>query len=71
MGGISSFFSSKPPRSKAQVFQDTLGAEADARAIKAEKDKKKRAALKLAQLATGAGGLFSDAPTGKRKLFGN
>ncbi len=71
MGGIGSFFSSKPRKSKAQIFQETLTTEADARALKAEKDKKKRAALKLAQLATGAGGIFSDAPTGKRKLFGN
>ncbi len=43
----------------------------NARKQKAEDDKKKSAALKLAQIATGAGGILKEAQTAKKKLLGN
>ncbi len=68
-GGLAGVFNK--PKSQARIRNDTLIDEANARAIKAEDEKKKKAALKLAQLTTGAGGVLSDAPTGRRTLLGN
>ncbi len=67
LGGLVSMFTKSPKQKRA----DTLASELQARADKAEKDKKKKAALKLAQLATGSGGLLTDADTANKKLFGN
>ncbi len=76
MGGIASIFSpSKPKRqytppvvkTASQVATD----EAAARKAKKEDEKRKGIAFKLAQIATGAGGILSDAPTSRKKLFGN
>ncbi len=68
MGSVLSIFKPKPkkPRlapkapTKSKV---TSGAEAE--------DKQKRAALKLALISSGAGGVFSTAKTTKKKLLGN
>ncbi len=67
MGGIASIFSSKPkPRTAAMIITD------DTAARRAKDDeKRKKMAFKLAQLATGAGGIFSEASTSKKKLLGN
>ncbi len=76
MGGIASIFSpSKPKRYTPPVVQKTASEiatdEAAARRAKKEEEKRKGIAFKLAQIATGAGGILSDAPTNRKKLFGN
>ncbi len=43
----------------------------NARKKKADEDLKKSAALKLAQIATGAGGILKEATTARKKLLGN
>ncbi len=69
MGGVAKMFgfgSQPKPKTPAMISSD----ETAARRAK-EDEKKKKVALKLAQLATGAGGILSEANTSKRKLFGN
>ncbi len=69
MGSVASMFGfgSQPKQKPAAVV--TLDNTAARRAK--EDEKKKKVALRLAQLATGAGGVLSDADTSKKKLFGN
>ncbi len=71
MGGVVSFF--RPAKSPKQVRSEAVDAGRKAREEKAKKaeEDKKMAALKLAQLATGAGGILSEAKTTRRKLLGN
>ncbi len=73
MGGVASFFSPKPKKqkSRSQVASEQIGTEIAARKAKKEEDEKKKIALKLAQLATGAGGILSEATTSRKKLLGN
>ncbi len=69
MGGVAKMFgfgSQPKPKTSAMIISE----ETAARRAK-EDEKKKKVALKLAQLATGAGGILSEASTSKRKLFGN
>ncbi len=69
MGGVAKMFgigSQPKPKTSAMIISD----ETAARRAK-EDEKKKKVALKLAQLATGAGGILSEASTSKRKLLGN
>ncbi len=68
MGSVASIFtpSVKPKPRRADIVADATSA----RRAK-EKEEKKKIAFKLAQLATGAGGLFSSAQTSRKKLLGN
>ncbi len=69
MGSVASMFgfgSQPKPRTAAMITLD------DTAARRAKEDeKKKKVALRLAQLATGAGGILSNASTSRKKLFGN
>ncbi len=75
MGGVASIFSpSKPKRYTPPVVKsasEIATDEAAARRAKKEDEERKGIAFKLAQIATGAGGILSDAPTNRKKLFGN
>ncbi len=70
MGGIASIFSSKPKRPRAPTISQAQ-LDLNARKKKAAEDLKKSAALKLAQIATGAGGILKEAETTRKKLLGN
>ncbi len=67
MGGLASIFSSKPKKTTSQIVTD----EAAARRAKKEDEKRKGIAWKLAQIATGAKGILSEANTSRKKLLGN
>ncbi len=75
MGGVVSIF--RPRKSKAQKRVEAATArnnivEADRKKREEkEKEEKKSAALKLAQISTGAGGILSEAKTSRKKLLGN
>ncbi len=69
MGGIASIFS--PPKKPRRTASTIVTDEAAARRAKKEEEKKKRTAFKLAQIATSAGGILSEANTSRRKLLGN
>ncbi len=75
MGGIASIFTPSKPKRPRIIMQTAPQSatvdEANARKAKAEDEKRKRIAFKLAQIATGAGGILSDAPTSRKKLLGN
>ncbi len=69
MGGVARIFSPpKKPRRQAPV--QSLGDTQKERAEK-ENEKKKNIAFKLAQIATGAKGILSEASTSRKKLLGN
>ncbi len=73
MGGggfFGSIFGGKPKRPRAPVISQAQK-DLNARKKKAEDDLKKSAALKLAQIASGAGGILKEAETTRKKLLGN
>ncbi len=63
----------KRPRIREPVVPKISQAQKDldARKKKADSELKKSAALKLAQIATGAGGILKEAETARKKLLGN
>ncbi len=66
------FGGGKPKRPRLQVpVISQAQKELDARKKKADDELKKTAALKLAQIATGAGGILKEAETARKKLLGN
>ncbi len=69
MGSVMSIFS--PPKKPRRTASTVATDEAAARRAKKEDEKKKRIAFKLAQIATSAGGILSEAKTSRRKLLGN
>ena len=69
-GAISSIFGGKPKRPRVPAISQAQK-DLNARKKKAEDEKKKSAALKLAQIATGAGGILKEAETTRKKLLGN
>ncbi len=69
MGGVASIFS-PPKRPKSPTAAQNLG-EARKIAVAKEDEKKKSIAMKLAQIATGAKGILSEANTSRKKLLGN
>ncbi len=60
----------KPRRPRVPVISQAQK-DLDARKKKADEELKKSAALKLAQIATGAGGILKEAETARKKLLGN
>ncbi len=67
MGSVSRIFS--PPRKpKSSPIPDQPIRQIK---MKAEDEKRKKMAFKLAQIATGAKGILSDAETSRKKLLGN
>ncbi len=73
MGGgglISKIFGGKPKRPRVPAISQ-VQKDLDARKNKADDEIKKSAALKLAQIASGAGGILKEAATARKKLLGN
>ncbi len=71
MGGVASLFGGGKPKRPRPPAISQAQKDLNARKKKAEDEKKKSAALKLAQIATGAGGILKEAETAKKKLLGN
>ncbi len=69
MGSVTRIFSppKKPKLPRSIIDQPMRQAKAKA----AEDEKRKKIAFKLAQIATGAGGILSEANTSRKKLLGN
>ncbi len=62
----------KPKKRRPQIpVISQVQKDLDARKKKADEELKKSAALKLAQIATGAGGILKEAETARKKLLGN
>ncbi len=71
-GIVGSIFGGRPKRPRISVPAISQAQEdLNARKKKADEDLKKSAALKLAQIATGAGGILKEATTARKKLLGN
>ncbi len=73
MGGggiVGSIFGGRKKRPRRPVISQ-VQKDLDARKKKADEEKQKSAALKLAQIATGAGGILTEATTSRKKLLGN
>ncbi len=70
MGSVMRIFS-PPPKPPRQVASEQIGSDMAARKAKKDEEEKKKVALKLAQFATGASGILSEAPTSRKKLLGN
>ncbi len=67
---FSAIFGGKPKKPRAPAISQAQK-DLDARKKKANAEMKKSAALKLAQIATGAGGILKEAETARKKLLGN
>ncbi len=67
---FSSIFGGRPKSPRIPTISQAQ-LDLNARKKKAEEDLKKSAALKLAQIATGAGGILKEAETTRKKLLGN
>ncbi len=74
MGSVLSLFGigQSPAEKKAKKRAEALEAERTAKTKSAkEEEEKLKVATKLALISTGAGGTFSPAKTGRKKLLGN
>ncbi len=74
MGGgglVSSIFGGSKPKRASVPALSQAQKDLNARKKKADEELKKSAALKLAQIATGAGGILKEATTARKKLLGN
>ncbi len=74
MGGggiVSSIFGGRKAKRPRVPTISQAQKDLNAKKKKADEELKKSAALKLAQIATGAGGILKEATTARKKLLGN